>query len=231
MLLHRNYSAYNLGNLLREDPTARGLLYLVGCFLPIIGLWNNKMYFDARYYVKDDIFHRCFQVAILVPLATAVLHIRPVSILSDPKNNVDMFAFSLSILIGYVLALVRLIEIMVCAKIGTEGLYPEAFFSTRRDTIWMLVPTIFYAAATIYSAVQHYGSSSSDGYSLAADDNYTKDDHRVLAETANTSYAKEDDVAIWICLGGTLASTVFMAFIITVYFPWHLRTNGIDHKK
>jgi len=222
------FSAYNLGNLLREDPTARGLLYLVGCFLPIIGLWNFKMFYYARYYVGDDIFHRCFEIAVLVPLATAVLHIRPVSVLSDLENNVDMFAFSLSILVGYLLALVRFFEVTVCARIGTEGLFPEALFASRRDSLWMSVPTAFYAVATIYSAIQHYGSSDDGDYS--ADGNYTEDDHRVLAEAAKASY-KEDDVAVWILLGGALASMLFAAVIVILVFPWYLRTRGLDHKK
>jgi hypothetical protein len=54
----------NLGNLLREDPTPRGLLYLCGCFLPLMNLWMFKMYFDARYLIQggNDVFHQCFDM-------------------------------------------------------------------------------------------------------------------------------------------------------------------------
>ena len=42
--------AYNLGTMLRYDPTSRGLFYFVACFFPIQQLWQYKMYYDARFY-------------------------------------------------------------------------------------------------------------------------------------------------------------------------------------
>ena len=41
--------AYNLGNVLREDPTNQGFLYFCACFLPLIGLWQLKLFWDSRF--------------------------------------------------------------------------------------------------------------------------------------------------------------------------------------
>lgn len=36
-------SAYNLGNIIRYEPTSRGLFYFVGLFSPIMFVWTSKM--------------------------------------------------------------------------------------------------------------------------------------------------------------------------------------------
>lgn len=182
------------------------------------------MYHASRFYYVDDIFHRLFEVATLVPLATAVLHIRTVPILSDPKNNVDMFAFSLCIAIAHALELVRKVEIIVCQKyFQTEGLYEEAFRHSRRDFFWTGVPTCFFLAAAVYSGVKFYGYDSDDS-----------DEGRALAAaketTGNTSTIYEDDVAICLNLAGALMGPVVMAFTLFVYFggPW---SRNLDVKE
>ncbi|KAL7564133.1 hypothetical protein ACA910_021108 [Epithemia clementina (nom. ined.)] len=222
-------AAYNLGNLLREDPSPRGLLYLVGCFFPIMGIWTSKMFYAARFFVVDDIFHRLYEVATLMPLATSVLHIQTVPILSDLKNNIDMFAFTLSISIGVFLNLLRSAEIIICQHyLQTDGLYPEAYYSSWRDIIWGLPFFCFSLLATIYSAIQYYGNSSNDDRA-AADMKYD-DNHRVLAagqSDAATEPGSEDDVAIWLSLFGP--SSIVVVLFVYVIFVFNRPTR--DNKK
>jgi hypothetical protein len=112
VLLH-TYRAYNLGNVLREDPTKRGLLYLLGLFGPIMHLWHFKMYYDSRYYVGDDVWHRLYEIFTIAAIGTAVVHIRPVTLLENPRNNVDMFAFCSGLVVANIFGVGRLIEVMV----------------------------------------------------------------------------------------------------------------------
>jgi xanthosine utilization system XapX-like protein len=100
-------------------------------------------------------------------------------------------------------------------KLGAPGLYPEAFLAARRDALWVFFPALFYVAAMVYTAVQYYGSheSSADGES------------RALAEAKKTAY-EEDDTAIWLCLGGAVASVAGTGFVVLFCLP----SDG-SHKK
>lgn len=112
-----NLRAYNLGNLLRAEPTSRGILYFVGCFYPLQVIWNQKMYYDARYWNPEDAYHRLYEFANLVVLGTTVLYIRPVEIMSDPKNHIDMFVFSLAASLATLLAIGRSVEMYFKGKL------------------------------------------------------------------------------------------------------------------
>mmetsp|Transcript_8215 Transcript_8215/g.10734 ORF Transcript_8215/g.10734 Transcript_8215/m.10734 type:complete len:577 (+) Transcript_8215:116-1846(+) len=217
-------AAYNLGNLLREDPSARGLFYVVGCFFPIMSIWMNKMYYASRFYVVDDIFHRLFEVASLVPLASAVLHIRTVPILSDQEHNVDMFAFSLCITIAHAFTLARSVEIITCQKLfHTDGLYEEAYRNSRRDLVSVGVPTLFHLAAAIYSGTQYYGyNEGDDGSPKYAGESRTL---AAAADDPKYGYAQETDVAIFLNLAGALSGTIILLIIVFVVFGgWFGRT-------
>lgn len=69
------------------------------------------MYYDARFWNPEDAYHRLYEFAILVVLGTAVLYIRPVEILSDPKNHIDMFVFSLAVALATLMAIGRSVEV------------------------------------------------------------------------------------------------------------------------
>jgi hypothetical protein len=213
--VHILYRAYNLGNVLREDPTKRGLLYFLGCLMPMMNLWNFKMYYDSRYYVGDDVWHRLYEIFTIAAIGTAVVHIRPVAMLGDLENNVDMFAFCCGLVAANILAAGRLVEVMIFQKVGTPELYPEAFLAARRDALSIALPALFYVAAMVYTAVQYYGNheSSTDGAS------------RALAEAKETAY-EEDDTAIWLCLSGAVASVAGVGVVIFICFP----SDG-SHKK
>jgi hypothetical protein len=57
-----------------------------------------------------------------------------------------MFFFLVSLLSASVLSAGRMLEVMLCQKRGTPGLYPEAFMAARRDVVTLLFPMLFYAA-------------------------------------------------------------------------------------
>lgn len=230
--------AYNLGNVLREDPTNRGLLYVCACFLPLIGLWHLKMYWDAR-FVNDggDLFHVLLEVATYVCVASAVEHVRPVAILTDLDNNFDMFAFCASLLLGHVLFLARIVEVALCVKVfQSHGLYEEAYHATKRDAIWVAVPAVFYLAACIYSGKEYFGSdtaaSSHETVSLSSyHDDYDGDEEhrRALAGTTSSFYtsASESDTPAWLCLAGTLASQMITVLIFMAWLP-AMKRAGVD---
>jgi len=137
-------AAYNLSSIIRESPTPEGLLYFCGCFFAVLWMWLDKMYYDSRFYTLDDVWHRIFEVAVLVVLATAVLHIRPVPFMETPSKYVDMFSFSLACVLGNVLTIVRYIEIYLLVD-GEEA----ARKSARRDLFAKILPTGFYIAAMV----------------------------------------------------------------------------------
>lgn len=110
-------AAYNLGNLLREDPTATGVLYLAGCCLPLQQFWSARLYHDSRYHLQgNDVWHFLYTCAEYAALATAVAHIRPVRILSRPDEHVDMLILAASCMACQLLAMGRVLEIAICAQ-------------------------------------------------------------------------------------------------------------------
>ena len=220
--------AYNLGNVLREDPTSQGLLYVSACFLPLIGLWHLKMYWDSRFVNTGDLFHVLVEVATCVCVASAVQHVRPVAVLTDLENSIDMFALCLSLLIGHVISLGRLMEVALCAKVfRTKGLYEEAYHATKRDSIWVAIPAAFYLAACVYSGQEYFGSSETASYEKDSthDDEY----HRNLAGTSSSFYssASNNDIAAWLCLAGALGSQLVL-FITFLFWVPAVKRAGVD---
>mmetsp|Transcript_8766 Transcript_8766/g.25212 ORF Transcript_8766/g.25212 Transcript_8766/m.25212 type:complete len:582 (+) Transcript_8766:182-1927(+) len=230
-------AAYNLGNLIRQDPSWRGLLYFAGCFWPTFQMWSSKLYYDARYYTRDDLWHRLYDLATIITLATAVLHIRSVDILSTPEENMDMFIFALSVAIGMLLSIGRFVEIII----NVEG-QEVAKVASKRDVVYLIVSFGFYLSAAIVAAVKHFGdddddSAGTDAYYGSTDtyknDTTQHDDGhlRFLAAAADDSYGSttkpdETDLPIWLCIGG--AVTVNIGLIVLVCFL--LPSNG-RHKE
>jgi hypothetical protein len=198
-------AAYNLGTVLAADPTPTGLLYTAGLFLPIQTLWAFKLVHDSRFYHHDDLFHRCYEIALLLALATAVLHIKPVSVLSHPTQSLDMFVYCMGVGVAYLLAQGRLIEVMICQRYGNAPhLYPEAYQSARNDVYMYLGNGASFVVAAVYTAWQYYHHR----------DNDIQLHQRFLADTADveSSYGENqlpsDHVAIWVLLAGTLAGAL-----------------------
>ena len=80
------------------------------------------MYYDARYWNPEDAYHRLYEFANLVVLGTAVLYIRPVEIMSDPKNHIDMFVFSLAVSIATALAIGRSVEMYFKGELNLQSI-------------------------------------------------------------------------------------------------------------
>lgn len=182
--------AYNLGTMLREEPTLRGLFYFAAAFFPVQSIWQYKMYYDSRFYTGRDMTHQFYELCFLVVLATAVLHIRPVSLLSNPEENSDLFFFCASITVEMFLTMGRSIEIIFMIQDS-----PAAVITSKREAKMYFFMTIFFLAASIYAGIKYWGGndSGSDSYydSAYGDESYghgeaTYDDH--ANETSDSYY-------------------------------------------
>jgi hypothetical protein len=162
---------------------------------------------------------------VLLALATAALHIRPVAILSNPSgDNYDMFAFSVSVGVASLLHLGRLLEVAVCQRVfQTKGLFPESFCSVRHEALYEVPTVLCYVAAVIYSGIQYFGQHHGDASTYPGDEyekqgNASTVSHGSLAsDEASPSYTSSqdslllpDDVAIWLLLGGFLICILMM---------------------
>jgi Bacterial low temperature requirement A protein (LtrA) len=205
-------AAYNLGNVLAAEPSPTGLLYTAGLFFPIQNLWGYKTFYDSRFYVLDDVWHRGYEITLLLALATVVLHIKPVAVLSHPTQTMDMFVYCVGLCVAYFLALGRLIEIMICqryvsasANSKETGLHPEAYHAARKDLWSFSGAGFFYVAAAIYTGIQYFEHRSMSEYrSLAASTIDSSVDYNKPNEM--------DNVAIWLFLGGVFINLVGSAF-------------------
>ena len=134
--------------------------------------WFTRMYFDSRFSFSDDPLHRLFEVLHLCFLATAVVHIRSVDVMSNPSDYPDMFAYSLGLTMLTVMNLIRNIEIYFFV----DG-EPAAKIVTKRDSLSQMVQLSFYLAAAIVTGTQYFHNrrnSGSDG------GGYEDDSHRGL---------------------------------------------------
>jgi hypothetical protein len=208
-------AAYNLGGLLREDPTTRGLLYMVGCFVPINYIWSQNMVFRSRFYLLNDVYHRLFEAAVLLPLATAVWHIRGVTTLSRPSEHHDMFYYCLSIFIAQVFVIVRYLEVLVGQRMGSPHLYPESYYAAIGNIVIQVPSTCCFLAALLYTGIQY-------------DEDVTSDlKHRNLAGSVESSsnleaLSPQDDIAIYLCIFAYASNFLAMIF----YFGFYISSRS-----
>jgi hypothetical protein len=214
-------AAYNVGNIILAAPSSEGLLYFVGCFWAVMYMWLDKMYYDARFYTHDDVYHKVFEVAVMVVLATAVLHIRPVEFMSTPSKHEDMFVFCLACVLGNLLTIVRYLEIGFRVE-GEEAAKMAAWRTIRSK----LLPTAFYVAAMAVAAAEYYGNMDGTDYPYGESNTtaYGAQDeaHRSLAEATEETYADSHsttNVPIWLVCAASLTITIWLILQITVFFP------------
>jgi len=208
--------AYNLGNILLNSPTFEGLLYFCGAFFAIMWMWLDKMFFDSRFAIEDDLWHRIFEVANLTCVATAILHIRPVDVFSDIENSVSMFAFTLSLCTFTIISGFRYLEVMLWGV----GERPLLKYVGRRDLTFRIIPFVVYASACIYAGVHYFGDND-DG--TKEDDHH--DDHRFMAEAKEDSYyysssgltERQKNIPIWLVLSGPFFYSTMM-YIVYIHF-------------
>jgi len=197
-------------------------------------LWQLKLFFDARYFIGEDMLHKFYEVLVLLALATSVLYISTVDQLSDPDVD-DMFYFCLSISVAYLLAIGRYVEILVSYTVfRNQHLHEEAFYAARREITWTVLFWTLYVAAAVYSGVQYYGGGDR-GAAVEGDGADRRRDRLLAAAVADeseqsypfTGRGTTDDVPIWLLVGGSLASFVLLAFLVN--WPQFLnRWRGTD---
>ena len=150
--------AYNLGNVLKYSANSRGVLYFSGAAFPAMMMWFDKLYFDARFttsYPQHDFYHRCLEVLQLCCVATALSRIRTVEILQDSCNHIDMFQFSISLLVYSLSTISKYVEVAIWG-IGD----PAAKVAARRDIRWMVLPTLCILVASIDSGFSYFANDS-----------------------------------------------------------------------
>lgn len=159
-------AAYNLGSLIRASPTSLGFLYFMGCFYPIMMIWYQKTFYDARYDAGNDLYHNLHECFLMVVLATAVLYIRPVAYLSTPSTNEDMFVFAASITVSCFLAMARSVDVILNVD-GEPSAKKLGFYELKMFGSML----VFYMAATVLAALDYFSNDgSSDGtYGTASD--------------------------------------------------------------
>jgi hypothetical protein len=207
-------ATYNVSAILVDSASPTGLLYAMGTFLPVMGMWMDKVAFDSRYVCEDDLFHRLFQICVLVVLATAVLHIRVVDVLSHPDENISMFVFALSLVINRIFVTVRSMEIYFFGLGQTQILKTVAFTEMRKNA----VSGSIYLAAMIIAGIEYFGSEN-DGSG-----------RRGLAGAAvaieSSSSSGTNHIPISLCLAGCVFEQILFAIYVVFFFP-----GGGRHKE
>ena len=191
-------------------------------------------------------YHEFYELCTLVTLATAILNIRPVSILSNPEEHVDLFLFCLSITIGMLLIIGRSLEV----KLLIEN-EPAAVIASKREAIMYSLMTIVFASATIYSGVKYFGHNSigdsyydsaysaegsgygESGYGESTYEDYNKtssyeeDDHHFLFRflAGSSSYGAQEtnnysgDIAMALMFAGFCLNHLFWFLVLVQIIP------------
>jgi hypothetical protein len=192
-------ATYNVSTILTLEPTFTGLLYAAGTFLPVMGIWNTKTFYDARFVFEDDIFHRLLVTGILVVVSTAVLNIRSVDYLSSPKDHKSIFVFCLMLLIERIIAIFFYAEVYFFG-VGQKKAMNAASLSLIKSK---LVQTVLYGAAVVVSGLAVYEHDGSGGKRLLA--------QAVSSESTN--------VPIILILCGHLAQNAHYAILVCFCIP------------
>ena len=155
--LHYVAATYNVSNLIVQDPSFTGLLYATGTFLPVMAMWVHNTIFSGRFTVQpkggaDDLYHRLVQIAVLVVLATAVLHIRPVNILKRSSQHISMFVFALCLCLDKLLLIVNQLEVYWYGIGQRHAIQAVA----RRELILAILVLFFYATAALMAALEFF---------------------------------------------------------------------------
>ena len=173
-------------------------------------LWWDKIEYDSRFFTYDDAFHRVFSVAVLVVLASVIVHIRPAEVLSNPSDNVEPFALSVSLLFAKVLSMCKYMEMLLIGCVGQNA----ALMTARRDARLKLCSVVLLWAASIYTGIKFFGNK---------ENLHLSGEHRVLAEEQdrNQYESLRTDVPIYLILGSSLASSlgnIVQAFLLPANF-------------
>jgi len=159
----------NLGNILIDKPKTKNdsslhsmmhVAYFIGAGLPVMMMWFDKMYYDARFTTQPghDVCHRLWDATRIGLVAVALSRLRSADILENSCQHADMFELSCSLLLYSVSTMLQYMEV-VRYGIGDQ---PAISTVARRDIQWHCLPTLFYFLATLESGISFYGTFDND---------------------------------------------------------------------
>jgi Bacterial low temperature requirement A protein (LtrA) len=188
-------ATYNVSSLLNLSPNGRGLLYTAGTFLPVMNIWMQKTYYDARYVMEDDILHRVLVMFAITFTGITISNIRPIEIMSDADHKPSMFVFTTMLLVEQFFASTLHLEVYLFG-VGQ----PQMKHAAIRDCIFPNVSLPFYIIAMILSAIRYFGPKSDPT-------------HNVDTTTTTT------DLPILFCLIGCIVKWIVQASMIILCLP------------
>lgn len=156
-------AAYNLGVLLisamNPNDWPLGLVYFVGIFGSLYGTWENDLHYSSRYMVVDH-FHRIFDIVRFLLVASQVLHIKSLEVLSD-STSTETLALMVSITLEALMALAQNVELVLYADGDRIAIVNH---TTRKIKHHFFPKVLAYLGATIVAAVQFARNNKDDGY-------------------------------------------------------------------
>jgi Bacterial low temperature requirement A protein (LtrA) len=211
-------ATYNVSSIMLESPNRRGFLYAAGTFLPVMNIWNQKVFYDARYVIEADVVHRVLTIVGLAITGVAISNIRPVEVLADASNQSNIFVFTLMLVVEQLFAICLYLEVYF-RGIGQR----QVKMAARRDILYNHLYLPFYMAAMIISAVSYFGDGSQLNYTFNSSSS-----RRFLAAASDpvqgtTGYT---DIPIFLCLFGVLVYMFSFASSIIFCIP-----GGGRHKE
>jgi len=213
---------YNLGNIfVQGDPDPVSVLYFLTCFFSIMQLWNDKTFYDARFVYGDDIWHKIFDSAFLVVVATACASIGPVRKMSDPfDQGQDMWGFAFAVVVGTLMNWIRYFETYFYGNGQKKNIQHTA----RMNIGWSAVPFCFYLAAFILTMTEpRRRLFGGDGVWVWDADNITDGGERRLADEATDGAAACDSdpyhIPIILLMAGYVAQQLIVLTRVIFFHP------------
>ena len=155
--------AFNLGVLLKSSMNAehwlRGIIYFVGVFGSLWTSWEGAMQYESR-YVIFDYSHRLSEVIRFLFISTAILHITPIEVMSDPSST-ECLSVTMSIFLESVISLLLNFELYMKAKGDRESIRNHTIDNV---SMRLLPMTIVSLTAAIIALVLFMQSETETSY-------------------------------------------------------------------
>ena len=148
-------AAYNLDGIMDHDPSFRGLLYFVCCYLPISLVWVEKLGYDGKFAPDDNLFHRGWEIAHLGIVGTIVQHVQTVEIMSQTTKYPTTMIFASALCVESWSQLLRYKDVYHNV-IGGE----EAVHEAQADSLRKFFVSLCFLAAAIIAGFDYFGKPS-----------------------------------------------------------------------
>lgn len=212
-------AAYNISNVLVFDASPLGYLYAAGTFFPILHVWVEHLVFSSRFVNGSDVIHSISRILALLVIATAVLNIRPVDIMSHSSTEISMFVFCLCLCLERCLTLLRYVE-LYCFGVGQTKVIKRDALASMCRAVFLLV---FYIAAMMVAAMKFFPRHEDKEHRLLADATTGDDKDEYQAATSEDSTTH---IPIILCLVGIIAHALGHTIYVIFFFP-----SGASHKQ